>query len=114
VETLQVSSEQARRQLSDLLSQVSYGGVQVIIERYGKPIAVLSPYVPVSTETAESEEFLAPFEQVPRLTRQLQQAAKEAGVSYETLSEALQAERLKTLREKYPEFAERYVPTEPA
>jgi prevent-host-death family protein len=113
METLQVSSEQARRQLSDLLSQVSYGGVQVIIERYGKPIAVLSPYVPVSTETAESEEFLAPFEQVPRLTRQIQQAVKEVGVTYEALAEALQTERLQTLCEKYPEFAEHYVSTEP-
>lgn len=39
--TKKVSAAQAKAQLSELVSQVAYGGERVIIERRGKPLAVL-------------------------------------------------------------------------
>lgn len=110
---LQVSTEQLRRQLSELLNQVSYNDAQIVIERYGKPVAVLSPYPPPAAAERLQETF-TPSEQVPQLAGQIEKAVKEAGIAYDHLAAGLQAERLKTLREKYPDFAERYVPAEAA
>ena len=114
MKVLQVSTEQLRRQLSELLNQVSYNDVQIVIERYGKPVAVLLPYPRLAAATDRPQETLAPSEQVPQLAGQIEKAVKEAGIAYDHLAAGLQAERLKTLRDKYPDFAERYVPAEAA
>jgi len=39
--TKRVSAAQAKARLSELMSQVAYGGERIIIERRGKPLAVL-------------------------------------------------------------------------
>jgi prevent-host-death family protein len=110
MEVLQVSSEQLRRQLSELLNQVSYNDVQIVIERYGKPIAVLSPYTQPESSLEEPEELFMPAEEVAKLARQIEKEVQVAGIDYDRLAADLQTERLKTVREKYPEFVERYVP----
>lgn len=97
METVRVGAEQLRRQLTDLLNRVGYGGEQIVIERNGRPIAVLSPY---KARQADWNEV----EQAPALAQELEAARLTAGVSYEVLAEQLQAERLRTLREKYPDF----------
>lgn len=109
---LRVSSEQLRRQLSELLNQVSYSEAQIVVERYGKPIAVLSPYRQPASAADQPQDVWAPSEQVPHLAQQIEKAVQEAGIAYDHLAADLQAERLKTLRDKYPEFAQRYVPAE--
>lgn len=114
MKVIQVSTEQLRRQLSELLNQVSYGGAQIVVERYGKPVAVLLPYPPRTADTEMVEEVFGPAEQVPQLARQIEKAVKEAGINYESFAEGLQAERLRTLREKYPDFADKYAPGEAA
>jgi prevent-host-death family protein len=101
---LQMGAEQFRRQLTDLLNRVGYGGDQVIIERYGAPIAVLLPYSLYASLEAR-RDTASPVEQVPALAAALQEARQAAGLSYEDLARQLQAERLRTLREKYPDFA---------
>jgi hypothetical protein len=59
------------------------------------------------------EEYFAPIEQMPQLVRQLTRAVKESGIPDERWSEILLEERIRTLREKYPDFAQRYMPDEP-
>lgn len=123
MDTIHVSAEQLRRQLADLLNRVGYGKERVIVERYGAPVAVLLPYKTYQNlpEVASKSEEpnppaneLAPFEQAPALAQEIETARKEAGLTYETLAERLQTERLKTLREKYPDFAARYDTTQSA
>lgn len=41
---LRIGAEQLRRQLTEILSRVRYGGDQVIVERHGTPQAVVIPY----------------------------------------------------------------------
>ena len=100
--TLKVGAEQFRRQLTDLLNRVGYGGDEVIVERNGRPIAVLKPYEPTYTAPERAQNDV---EQVPMLVAQLEAAREAAGIAYEDLAQQLQAERLRTLREKYPDFA---------
>ena len=114
MKVIQVSTEQLRRQLSELLNQVSYSGAQIVVERYGKPVAVLSPYSPPASDTELMEEVFAPAEQVPQLARQIEKAVKEAGIDYESFAQGLRAERIRTLREKYPDFADHNVPGQAA
>lgn len=120
--TLRVSAEQFRRQLAKLLNRAGYGGEEVIVERYGTPVAVLIPYQTYQNlpkATAEpiksgSKSEYAPFEQVPALAQEIEEARKQAGLAYETLAARLQAERLAVLREKYPDYAAQYLPPESA
>ena len=48
------------------------------------------------------------MEEVACLAAKIEAARIEAGISYETLAEGLRAERLNTLREKYPDYAARH------
>ena len=102
METLRVGAEQFRRQLTDFLNRVGYAGDEVIVERNGRPIAILKPY---TASEAAPQEPANPIEHVPALAAQLEAAREASGISYEELAEQLQAERLRTLREKYPDFA---------
>lgn len=42
---------EARAQLSDLVSQVAYGGEPVLLTRHGKPLVALVPAAAVSEES---------------------------------------------------------------
>jgi prevent-host-death family protein len=106
--TIHVSAEQLRRQMAELIDETRQSGRQIIIERYGKPVAVLSPYEPEEEGTLIQPEL----EQVPRLAAEISAAVAAADLDYETLAAGLYAERLKTLREKYPDFAANYAETE--
>lgn len=99
--TIRVGAEQFRRQLTDLLNRAGYGGDEIIVERNGRPIAVLKPY----QEAEAGEYFAARVEQAPILAAQIEEARQAAGISYEDLARQLQAERLRTLQEKYAGFA---------
>ncbi len=104
--TLRVGAEQFRRELTELLSRVGYGGDEVIVERNGRPIAVLKPYAG-REEIAASQDAV---EQAPGLAAQIERAREAAGISYEELAQQLQAERMRTMREKYPDFTAAFAP----
>lgn len=117
-----VSAENFRRELTRLLNQVGYSGDHVVVKRHNEEIAVIVPidlYQQLDlsrwTKPVESNgsrkaaaEQLLPVEEVARLAHEIESARIEAGISYETLAEGLRAERLTTLREKYPEYAARH------
>jgi len=44
VSVLTVNSRQARTDLRDLLDRVFSGNADIVIERYGKPVAVMIPF----------------------------------------------------------------------
>lgn len=46
---------EARAQLSDLVSQVAYGGEPVVLTRHGKPLVALVPAAAVAEANASSE-----------------------------------------------------------
>lgn len=103
---IRVGAEQFRRRLTDLLNRVSYGGDEVIVERNGRPLAVLRPYA----EREQTVEALADeIDRTPVLANELEAARLAAGISYEQLAQQLHLERLRTLREKYPDFAAEFV-----
>jgi prevent-host-death family protein len=101
---VRVGAEQLRRQLTDLLNRVGYGGAEIIVERNGKPLAVLRPYVEAE-QAPEPLRMENEIERTPALARELEDARVAAGISYEELAHELRVERLRTLREKYPDFA---------
>ncbi len=103
--TIRVSAEQLRRQLADLLNRVGYGGDEVVVERNGRPLVVLKPY----SDTDQGEGGPAnQVERTPALANELENARIAAGISYEELERALRLERLRTLREKYPDYAAQF------
>ena len=102
METLRVGAEQFRRQLTDFLNRVGYAGDEVIVERNGRPIAILKPYAASEAAPPQPPNNI---EHVPALASELEAAREAAGIAYEELAGQLQAERLRTLREKYPDFA---------
>ena len=117
-----VSAENFRRELSRLLNRVGYSGDHVLVKRHGEEIAVVVPVdlyqeldlsrwvKPVenngSTQPASGPFF--PVEEVASLAGEIEAARVDAGISCEMLSEGLRAERLRTLREKYPDYAARH------
>ncbi len=102
METLRVGAEQLRRQLTELLNRVGYGGDHVVVERNGRPIAVLLPY---EIYQQQLDQLQAGMERVLALASALEEAREAAGVPYEALANQLHSERLRTLHEKYPDFA---------
>lgn len=103
--TIRVSAEQLRRQLADLLNRVGYGGDEVVVERNGRPLVVLKPY----SDMDQGEGGPAnQIERTPALANELENARIAAGISYEELERALRLERLRTLREKYPDYAAQF------
>lgn len=103
--TIRVGAEQFRRQLTDLLNRVSYGGDEVIVERNGRPLVILKQYEEVDQVTELSQNQI---ERTRTLAEELETARLNAGISYEELARALRLERLRTLREKYPDFAAQF------
>jgi prevent-host-death family protein len=103
--TIRVGAEQLRRQLTDLLNRVGYGGDEVIVERNGRPLVILQSYTGAE---AVARRLEADVEKIPALASELEAARIAAGVSYEELARQLRVERLRTLREKYPDFAAQY------
>lgn len=97
-----VRAEHFHCQLTDLLNRVGYRGDAVIVERNGCPIAVLRPYEPLRAALERSQNAV---EQVPMHAVHLEAAGEAAGLSYEELARQLQAERFRTLYEKYAQFA---------
>ena len=109
---LHMGAEQFRRQLAELLNRVGYGGDQVIVERHGTPIAVLLPYSTFAAwEKSSGDKPVA--DQVVTLAAELEQARLAAGLSCEDMARTLQEDRLRTLREQYPEFLAAALATSP-
>lgn len=103
--TIRVGAEQLRRQLTDLLNRVGYGGDEVIVERNGRPLVVLKPYAEIEQGGGEPPKQ---SERSTALANELENERRAAGISYEELERALRLERLRTLREKYPEYAAQF------
>jgi prevent-host-death family protein len=70
--TRRVSAKEARSNFSDLLGSVHYGGDPVIVEKKGRPFAVL-----ISPEDFERFQMIAK-EQFFETVREIQQANKDA------------------------------------
>lgn len=107
MELLRVGAEEFRRKLSDLLNRVGYGKDRVIVERHGAPVAVLVPY----EVYAALEKFMdsrgelhLPEGSLEAIASQFRAEMEYAGVTYDDLNAGLREERLRTLREYYPEF----------
>ena len=105
---LRVGAEQFRRQLTELLNRVAYGGDYVVVERHHTPIAVVAPVdtLDLASVNAFREPAVeyAPAEVTARMAEEIEKARIEADLSYEEMAEGMLAERLRTLREKYPDF----------
>jgi prevent-host-death family protein len=54
--TLKLGAREARNQFSNLLGRVGYGGEVVVLERSGKPIAVMVPVEMYEKFLAEREQ----------------------------------------------------------
>ena len=68
----------------------------------------LTPSVENNRPGQSAPDQYLPVEEVARLAQEIESARIDAGISYETLAEGLRAERLNTLREKYPDYAARH------
>lgn len=100
-----VGAEQFRRELADLLNKTGYGGDRVIIERHGSPLAVLIPYTLYEILLQQAPDVgPPPGFATPALAAQIETARERAAISYEEMAVALQAQRLRTLRETYPDL----------
>ena len=107
MELLRVGAEEFRRKLSDLLNRVGYGKDRVIVERHGAPVAVLIPYeiYQAFEKFMDSRgELHLPEGSLEAIASQFRAEMEYADVTYEDLSAGLREERLRTLREYYPEF----------
>lgn len=116
---VRVGAEDFRRELTQLLNKVGYAGDHVVVKRHNEEIAVVVPFAlyqqldlskwtnparDAAPDQSASQDY-SPVEEVPRLAAEIEASRVAAGISYETLAEGLQAERLRTLREKYPDYA---------
>lgn len=122
-----VGADDFRRELTQLLNKVGYGGDHVVVQRHNEVIAVVVPYElyeqldlskwtsparGVAPDQSANQDYF-PFEEVPRLAAEIEASRLAAGITYEMLAEGLQAERLKTLREKYPDYAAQHEANQP-
>lgn len=105
-----VGAEELRRQLTHLLNRVGYGGEEVIVERNGKPIAVLVPYESYEPGVRNTSYRRS----VADLAAEIEAAREAAGIPFELIEQQLHEERLRTLREKYPELYELVIRDSPA
>jgi prevent-host-death family protein len=101
MEPRRIGADKFRRDLTEILNQVGYGDEEVIIERHGKPLAVV-----ISYERYQGEEILRQVERVPYLAAKITAAREAAGITLEELEEQLRLERIRTLRERYPAYAD--------
>lgn len=70
----------AKNQFSDLLRRAEYGGERIIVERHGKPVAVI-----VSTEDLKRLEALENAEDVRDAAAALEEADKEGTIPLEVV-----------------------------
>jgi len=107
MDILRVGAEEFRRKLSDLLNRVGYGKDRVIVERHGTPVAVLVPYAVYQAfeKFMDSRgELHLPEGSLEAIASQFRAEMDYANVTYDDLSAGLREERLRTLREYYPEY----------
>ncbi|RME65020.1 MAG: type II toxin-antitoxin system Phd/YefM family antitoxin [Caldilineae bacterium] len=106
MELMRVGAEQFRRRLSDLLGRVAFGNHRLLVEKNGKPLVVVLSY-------EEYQQLLAGVDSgmdtAASALRRLQKELREGNVTYEELAEGMEQERLRTLKENYPEYYERYI-----
>ena len=62
--TLKLGAREARNQFSNLLGRVGYGGEVVVLERSGKPIAVMVPVEMYEKFLAEREQQFAVVDRI--------------------------------------------------
>ena len=62
--TLKFGAREARNQFSNLLGRVGYGGEVVVLERSGKPIAVMVPVEMYEKFLAEREQQFAVVDRI--------------------------------------------------
>lgn len=109
MKTTTVGVEQLRRELTDLLNRAGYAGEHFIVERHGTPLAVLAPYEEYMQRISTSSTTLLngnhrrerPLEEI---LHSLSQTLEDEGITYEVLAEGMKRERIRTLKELYPEF----------
>ena len=109
MKTTPIGAEQLRRELTDLLNRAGYAGEHFVVERHGTPLAVLMPYeeymqrmgAPSSTLLNGNHRRERPLEGI---LQSLTQTLENEGVTYEVLAEGMKRERIRTLKELYPEF----------
>lgn len=111
--TTTVGAEQLRRELTDLLNRAGYAGEHFIVERHGKPLAVLTPYEDylqhMSTASVTTQASDIQTERtLEEIVHSLSQRLEQEGVTYQTLAEGMKRERIRTLKELYPEFWANY------
>jgi prevent-host-death family protein len=73
---LRVGAEQLRRQLSEILARVRYGGEPVIVERHGTPQVVVIPY----EQYEQVSEFLKKKPARPMSEDDFEQLMVEKGI----------------------------------
>ncbi len=61
---MRIGSREARERFADLLGRVGYGGDTVIVERSGKPLAVLVPIAQYEALVAERKAALSVVDRV--------------------------------------------------
>ena len=113
MKTTTVGAEQLRRELTDLLNRAGYGGERFIVERHGTPLVAVIPYeeymrrpVTFSTKSLNGDNMRE--RSLEHILDSLSQSLEEGGVTYEMLAEGMKRERIRTLKEHYPEFWEMY------
>ena len=70
----------AKNQFSDLLRRAEYGGERVVVERHGKPVAVI-----VSTDDLKRLEALEEAEDVREARHALKEAAEHGTIPLEVV-----------------------------
>lgn len=119
---VRVGAEDFRRELTQLLNKVGYSGDHVVVKRHNEEIAAVVPFelyqqldlakwtMPArgAAQDQSAGQDYFPVEEVPRLAAEIEASRVAAGITYETLAEGLRAERLRTLREKYPDYAAKH------
>lgn len=109
MKTTTIGAEQLRRELTDLLNRAGYAGEHFVVERHGTPLAVLVPYEEYMQRTGASSSTLLNgnhrrIRPLEGILQSLTQTLENEGVTYEVLAEGMKRERIRTLKELYPEF----------
>jgi prevent-host-death family protein len=85
----QVTSTEARKNLSDLIGSAAYASERTVITRKGKPMAAI-----VSIEDLEAMEALEDHMDIQRAKESLEEARSGGGtVTLQQLEEEMQADR---------------------
>jgi len=80
-----MKASEARKNFSEALSRVAYGGERIVLERSSKPVAVL-----VSTEDAELLRAIEDHIDIIAARRALSEAESEGTTSWDDFMEELE------------------------